>query len=105
MSFKDTFTKAWVTPFHAECCIRMTSRKGCSDTTTPRSTISLVAPGSQKGPKCLLVDEVIVTIAVPWTCSMIYNAIFPGQAQVEKDSSDFRESSEPGFPFQEQVRE
>lgn len=31
------------------------------------------------------ISSVIVTIAIPWTCSMIYNAIFPGQAQVEKD--------------------
>eukprot|EP00440_Ansanella_granifera_P043829 gb/GFBE01047496.1/.p1 GENE.gb/GFBE01047496.1/~~gb/GFBE01047496.1/.p1 ORF type:complete len:654 (+),score=199.97 gb/GFBE01047496.1/:1-1962(+) len=30
-------------------------------------------------------SSVIVTVAVPWTCNVIYNAIFPGQAQVEKD--------------------
>lgn len=30
-------------------------------------------------------SSVVVTIAVPWTCSMIYNALFPGQVQVEKD--------------------
>ncbi|CAJ1330693.1 unnamed protein product [Effrenium voratum] len=30
-------------------------------------------------------SSVIVTVAVPWTCSTIYNALFPGQAQVEKD--------------------
>ncbi|OLQ06990.1 Translocation protein SEC63-like [Symbiodinium microadriaticum] len=30
-------------------------------------------------------SSVLVTVAVPWTCSVIYNFLFPGQAQVEKD--------------------
>ena len=35
-------------------------------------------------------SEVIVTVAVPWTCSMIYNALFPGQVAVEKDQRSWK---------------
>eukprot|EP00442_Polarella_glacialis_P045253 CAMPEP_0115080842 /NCGR_PEP_ID=MMETSP0227-20121206/18912_1 /TAXON_ID=89957 /ORGANISM="Polarella glacialis, Strain CCMP 1383" /LENGTH=666 /DNA_ID=CAMNT_0002468549 /DNA_START=172 /DNA_END=2172 /DNA_ORIENTATION=+ len=30
-------------------------------------------------------SSVLVTVAVPWTCSVVYDLMFPGQAQVEKE--------------------